>query len=144
MIDQSILSEDRISHFRDLPQSGPEPGRKILFAVQQQPDSQGTPPKPKLAEDVYKNIQIFKGVPAARIPAVMENFSRWLGVQCDGCHVPQEFEKDDKPTKVAARRMMNMVRGIGKEYFGDANPVTCWTCHRGSLKPESLPKPEPK
>jgi hypothetical protein len=95
---------------------------------------------PKMAEDVYKNIQIFKGVPAARLPDVMKNFSRWLGVSCDTCHVPKEFEKDDKPQKVAARRMMLMVRKIGQDNFGDRNPVTCWMCHRGSLKPESMPQ----
>jgi hypothetical protein len=94
---------------------------------------------PKTAEEVYKNIQIFQSVPAARLPDVMKNFSRWLGVQCDTCHVPTEFEKDDKPAKLAARRMMLMVRKIGADNFGNANPVTCWMCHRGSLKPESLP-----
>jgi len=107
---------------------------------QQQPDSPGTPPKPKPAEEVYKNIQIFRGVPAARLPLIMDNFNKWLGARCETCHVAGELEKDDKPTKLAARRMMTMVRAIGKDYFGDANPVTCWTCHRGSLKPESLPQ----
>jgi len=111
----------------------------ILPALSQ---DQGAPGPPKMAEDVYKNIQVFQGVPAARLPDVMKNFSRWLGVQCDACHVPKEFEKDDKPAKLAARRMMRMVRKIGADNFGDRNPVTCWMCHRGSLKPESLP-PQP-
>src|SRR5258708_39735875 len=67
---------------------------------------------PKPAEEVYKNIQIMKGVPAARIPGVMTNLTKWLGVDCAYCHVPGAFEKDDKPTKEAARKMFAMVRKI--------------------------------
>src|SRR5215471_21072154 len=33
----------------------------------------------KTAEEVYKNIQIFKGVPASRIMGAMQFFSRSLG-----------------------------------------------------------------
>ncbi len=69
----------------------------------------------------------------------MTNLTKWLGVECAHCHVPGEFEKDDKPAKQRTREMFGMVRAIGGEYFKNGNPVTCWTCHRGSPKPESLP-----
>jgi hypothetical protein len=49
------------------------------------------------------------------------------------------FEKDDKPPKERAREMFRMVRAIGSDYFKGSNPVTCWTCHRGAAKPQSLP-----
>ena len=48
---------------------------------------------PKPAEEVYKNIQIMKGVPAPRIMPVMQNLTKWLGVDCAYCHVPGEFER---------------------------------------------------
>src|SRR5215510_6494816 len=89
---------------------------------------------PKPAEEVYKNIQIMKGVPAPRLQAVMTNLTKWIGVDCAHCHVSGEFEKDDKPAKEAARKMFRMVRALGQDYFGANNPVTCWTCHRGHPK----------
>lgn len=93
----------------------------------------------KNAEDVYKNVQVFKGVPAARVLPVMNSLNRWLGVSCDHCHVGAEYDKDDKPAKQTARKMFLMVRQIGQDNFGGNNPVTCWTCHRGQVKPEMLP-----
>ena len=63
-----------------------------------------------------------------------------LGVECNHCHVGSEFDKEDKPAKQTARKMLLMVRAINKDHFDDRGPVTCWMCHRGSAKPESLPK----
>jgi photosynthetic reaction center cytochrome c subunit len=80
-----------------------------------------------------------KGVPAPRVQTVMMNLTRWLGVECAHCHVAGQFEKDDKPAKQTARNMFLMVRGINQNNFAGANPVTCWTCHRGEAKPQSLP-----
>jgi hypothetical protein len=61
-------------------------------------------------------------------------------VECAYCHVPNEFEKDDQAPKRTARNMMKMVRSINSDNFKSASPVTCWTCHRGSTKPQSLPQ----
>jgi hypothetical protein len=69
----------------------------------------------------------------------MMNLTRWLGVECAHCHVMDAFEKDDKPAKQTARNMFRMVRAINQDNFPGAGPVTCWTCHRGSAKPQSLP-----
>ena len=55
------------------------------------------PPKP--AEEVYKNIQVMKGVPAPRLMGAMQFFTKSLGVECSYCHVPNEFDKDDKAPK---------------------------------------------
>ncbi len=94
----------------------------------------------KTAAELFQNIQIFKGVPAKRIPQVMNNFSRWLGVNCAHCHDLNAYEKDDNPPKQTARKMFAMVRKINQENdFGGTNPVTCWTCHRGAAKPQNLP-----
>ncbi|HEY4613346.1 MAG TPA: hypothetical protein VII11_10210 [Bacteroidota bacterium] len=43
------------------------------------------------AEEVFKNIQNFKGLPAGRIPRIMSAFARSLGVGCSHCHVIGEL-----------------------------------------------------
>ena len=50
---------------------------------------------PKAAEQVYKNIQVLKGVPADQLIPAMQFITASLGVQCDFCHRENAFEKDD-------------------------------------------------
>lgn len=108
------------------------------LAAQQQ---QGDVP----AEQRYKNIQVLKGMPQSQVVPAMQFISSSLGVNCAHCHVNNngnwEFEKDDKPTKQTARRMIQMVFDINKgnrDVFGGAS-VTCFTCHRGSTDPVNIP-----
>src|SRR6185295_8731508 len=91
------------------------------------------------AEQKFKNIQIFKGLPATQLDPTMAFISGSLGVRCSYCHVPNQFEKDDKPTKLAARRMIQMVFDINKGSFSGQNAVSCYTCHRGKPIPVSVP-----
>ena len=91
------------------------------------------------AEQRFKNIQIFKGLPATQLDPTMAFISGSLGVRCNYCHVPGQFEKDDKPTKLAARRMMRMVMDLNKGSFNGERAVTCFTCHRGKPTPVSVP-----
>lgn len=92
----------------------------------------------KPAEQVYKNIQVFKGLPASQLQTVMTFMAGSLGVKCNHCHAGP-FEKDDKPAKQTARRMIRMVLGINKGNFGGMNAVTCYTCHRGQPAPLTVP-----
>jgi hypothetical protein len=94
---------------------------------------------PKTAGEVYKNIQILKDMPAPHLMEVMHAFKDGLGVKCSFCHVEGAFEKDDKPEKQTARKMLVMAMGINKDSFGGEHRVTCWTCHRGATEPESKP-----
>ena len=91
------------------------------------------------AEQRFKNIQIFKGLPATQLDPTMAFISGSLGVRCNYCHVPGQFEKDDKPTKLAARRMIKMVFDINKGNFNGQGAVSCYTCHRGKPTPVSVP-----
>ena len=95
--------------------------------------------KPKMAEEQFKNIQVLKGVPADQIFPTMQFISASLGVECSYCHVPREFEKDDKKTKGFARNMMRMTMAINKDNFEGHKWVTCNTCHRGSPNPVGVP-----
>ena len=106
----------------------------------------------KPASEVFKNIQILKGVPAGRLLRVMElGYAKSLGVNCTHCHVPGEWEKEDKPTKQIAREMMGMVNTINTDLLKkiknlkSATPtVNCTTCHRGQIKPELNLPDKPK
>jgi hypothetical protein len=107
----------------------------------------------KPAEEVFKNIQLLKGMPAARLLRVMElGYSRSLGVNCTHCHVAGQWEKDDKPTKQIARDMMMMTHAINDDYLkkiknlkSETPAVNCTTCHRGQIKPAlNLPDDKPK
>jgi len=90
------------------------------------------------AEQRFKNIQIFKGLPAAQLDPTMAFISGSLGVKCDHCHVGQ-FDKDEKQTKLTARRMIQMVLDLNKGSFNGQGQVSCYTCHRGKPKPVSVP-----
>jgi hypothetical protein len=48
-------------------------------------------------------------------------------------------EKDDKKTKVTARKMIAMMMAINKENFEGRREVTCYSCHRGSKDPVATP-----
>lgn len=95
------------------------------------------------AEKVFKNIQLLKGVPAGRLLRVMEmGYAKSLGVDCTHCHVPGQWEKEDKPAKQIARDMAAMVAAINNQHLkqiknlkSESPVVNCTTCHRGQIKP---------
>jgi hypothetical protein len=93
------------------------------------------------SEQVFKNIQDYKGIPAAGLLRGMEFYTRALGVDCTHCHVVDQWEKDDKPAKQIARDMARMVDTIQqslktiKNLKSERPGVSCATCHRGQLKP---------
>ena len=72
-----------------------------------------------------------------------------LGVNCDYCHVKGEknpqtgedtwlWERDDKKEKAVGRDMMRMVLELNRTKFNREAGVTCYTCHRGSTRPERM------
>ena len=104
------------------------------------------------AEQVFKNIQVLKAIPAGRLLRIMElGYSRSLGVNCTHCHVVDQWDKDDKPTKPIAREMSKMVQTINNDLLkpiknlkGPNSVVNCTTCHRGQIKPAlNLPEAKP-
>src|SRR5256885_9439591 len=98
----------------------------------------GLPP-PKTEAQQFKNIQVLKDVPAEQLIPAMQFITASLGVDCEYCHVEHAFDKDDKKTKVTARKMMEMMFTINQENFESHRMVTCYTCHQGSANPVSIP-----
>ena len=96
------------------------------------------------AEQVFKNIQTFKGMPAIRVLRIMEQaFVPNLGVSCSHCHVDKAWESDEKPAKGIARNMWTLRAQWQEEVrkaTGNAQAtVTCYTCHKGQPKPAFAP-----
>jgi len=115
----------------------------VVAATKAQSGAAPESPAPKLAEQQFKNIKVLKGVPADQIFPSMQFITASLGVECEYCHVRGdkglEFEKDDKKTKVTARKMMEMMFAINKENFEGHRDVTCYSCHRGAADPVATP-----
>lgn len=95
----------------------------------------------KPVEQVNKNIQVLKGLPASQLLPVMHQMRAALGVRCDYCHIAEngKYGLDDKPAKQTARRMLRMVAEINQNHFSGQPVVTCNTCHRGSTAPVAMP-----
>jgi photosynthetic reaction center cytochrome c subunit len=98
----------------------------------------------RTAAEANKNIQVLKTLPAAELFPTMQFMAASLGVRCEHCHVTNDtgrwpMEKDDKPPKIVARRMLTMVQEINTTQFGGRRVVTCATCHHGSPKPSNEP-----
>ena len=91
----------------------------------------------KTAGEEFKNVQVLKRAPADQWFDTMAFIAGSLGVTCDHCH-SSKFETDEgNPNKLKAREMMHMVDRIDQDQFGGKVVVTCNTCHRGNVKPES-------
>jgi hypothetical protein len=102
------------------------------------------PERPPLAEEVFKNIQILRGLPVDQFMATMGFFSASTGLNCTDCHVASSGGDwagyaEDNARKQTARRMMLMVDNINRANFGGRQLVTCNTCHRGTSPPNIMP-----
>jgi len=104
----------------------------------------GTDQKPQMSEEVFKNIQVLRGIPVNEFMGTMGFFSASLGMTCTDCHVDASAGSwdryaDDTPLKQTARRMVLMENLINRADFGATRLVTCYTCHRGIQQPEVTP-----
>lgn len=110
--------------------------------------------------DRAENLQV---LPADTGPfelsQIMRGFTQALGVRCQHCHVGTEemslvefdFVSDEKDHKEVARQMMRMTWAINNDMLANMDGlheaegmrVTCYTCHRGGVTPQTrAPNPE--
>ncbi len=111
----------------------------VLAGGQAQPEQ-----KPPMAEEVFKNIRVLRGIPVDEFMGTMGVFSAALGISCGDCHSAsdttwEDYALDTSPRKVTARRMVQMMSSINQASFGGRQVVTCYTCHRGSNRPKVTP-----
>ena len=81
-----------------------------------------------------KNITVLTGFTDEHVNDTMFYIRGSLGVQCEHCHDEKDWSSDVKEAKAAARRMIRMVRTLNRE-LGDELAVSCYSCHRGQLRP---------
>ena len=101
----------------------------------------------------YTNLQVLpKDISEDQLLGVMKSAAQSLGVRCSHCHdgagddlSTYNFAADSKAPKATARLMLRLTSQINSvlkdvgSRKGDANKVTCQTCHRGNKTPARLP-----
>jgi len=100
--------------------------------------------KPTMAEEVFKNVQVLKGITVNEFMGTMGVFSAALGMSCEDCHTSSDtgwdaYAADTNPRKRTARRMVAMMTEINRANFGGRQLVTCYSCHRASDRPVVTP-----
>lgn len=106
---------------------------------------QAAPPQPQMAEAVFKNIQVLKGIPVDEFMDTMGMFAAATTKDCTGCHAPGILSGSREAFAVAtpmiqrARQMVVMMNGINRTYFGGQKRVTCYTCHSATSTPQRVP-----
>ncbi len=104
----------------------------------------GQAEKPLMAEQVFKNVQVLKGIPVREFMGTMGFFSAATGMNCTQCHVDESGGNwaryaDDTELKQTTRRMIGMVNNINQSWFRGRRVVTCYSCHRGGARPLVIP-----
>jgi photosynthetic reaction center cytochrome c subunit len=101
------------------------------------------PARPPLAEEVFKNVQVLRGIPVNEFMGTMGIFSAALGMSCEDCHRSGDSSWEnyaaESPRKQMARAMVTMMAAINKTHFGGRQAVTCFSCHRGADRPKPTP-----
>lgn len=107
-------------------------------------NGQAAPAVPQAAEQVFKNVQVLRGISADDFIGTMGVFSAALGISCENCHGAATnwagYAKDEGfALKQRTRQMVIMMQAINRANFGGKQGVTCMTCHRGSQIPMTTP-----
>src|SRR5262245_42116335 len=100
--------------------------------------------RPPMAEEVFKNVQILKGIPVDQFMGTMGFFSASTGLNCTDCHVDESAADwaryaDEKALKQMARKMMLTVDSIKKKNFAVRTGVPSDRCPRGTSPPNATP-----
>jgi hypothetical protein len=100
------------------------------------------------------NIKVLpKKISDIEMEALMERYSKQLGVGCEYCHVETkpgifpkrvDFASDERPEKNIARKMIKMLLYINRKYYKTDNDreaiihgkVSCGMCHQGHPRPD--------
>ena len=109
----------------------------------QAPAAAAQPGQPQMAEQVFKNVTVLRGISVQEFMGAMGAFSAALGMSCEDCHAADDRNWDgfaaDNPRKNTARRMVLMMQQINRTYFVGRQMITCYSCHRGDSRPKPTP-----
>src|SRR5512144_3193808 len=78
--------------------------------------------QPPLSEEVFKNVQVLRGITVNEFMGTMGIFSASLGMSCEDCHRSGDSswanDATESPRKQMARAMVTMMATINKQHFG--------------------------
>jgi hypothetical protein len=100
---------------------------------------------PPMAETVFKNVQVLKGIPVDEFIDTMGMFAAATAKDCTGCHSSEILDGRAEAFAIAtpmiqkARAMIGMMNAINRNYFGGQKRVSCATCHANTSAPENVP-----
>ena len=94
----------------------------------------------------YNNLQVLNFKSDRDLKKYMKSIGKDLGVKCSFCHDLND-KSIDTDHKIIAREMIRMQQDLNKNYFAQIGDsllksentlqISCWTCHKGSIHPES-------
>src|SRR6266849_9388912 len=110
----------------------------VAYASGQTPQQE----KPPMADDVFKNIQVLRGLTVDQFMGTMGFIAAALSLNCSECHDTSSTAAYalDNPRKQMARKMIVMVDAFNRANFGGKREVTCYSCHRGDIRPRVTPR----
>jgi hypothetical protein len=115
-----------------------------LLSVLSAAGQAGSEQNVRMSENVFKNVQMLKGIPVDEFMDAMGMFAAALGYDCTSCHVPDVLQNRaafavTTPQIQRARGMIAMMNALNRTYFSGQPRVSCFTCHRGHYRPEVVP-----
>ena len=100
-----------------------------------------------IMQEKPKNLQVLDFESVRDLKKYMKTIQKDLGVKCTFCHDIND-KSIDTEHKIIAREMMKMQIDLNKSFFAQMGDsllkhentleISCWTCHRGSKKPQLL------
>jgi hypothetical protein len=116
----------------------------IEIGAAAQAPPQAAADKVPLSDEVFKSIQLLKGIPVDTFFESMGMFASAMGNDCTFCHVKEAYYDKTQfaqvtPKMQRARQMITMMNELNEKYFAGRTRVTCFTCHGGSNAPKSEP-----
>lgn len=116
----------------------------VVTAAGQAAPAQTAAPATPMSDTVFKNVQVLKGIPVDEFMDTMGMFAAALGYDCVSCHgnaisTDRDAFSQTTPAIQRARQMILMMNAINRANFGGEPRVTCFTCHRGQIRPEVVP-----
>jgi hypothetical protein len=130
-------------------------GRTFVHAAQDPAPPPAAGQAPHHPHPAPTNLKVLpRNLTGEQVHEIMEQWEGELGTTCKTCHTVDKTKKspdgklvfnyadDSKEEKQTARLMFKMVDEINTNYIAKIDssgaPVTCGTCHRGHLGPESF------
>lgn len=103
----------------------------------------GSQEKAQTSDQIFKNVQVLKGIPVDDFMGTMGLMCAAVGYDCSECHIGAGTENvnwaADNGKKIIARKMVTMVAAINRDNFQGRQVVTCWSCHHGRDRPSTTP-----